>query len=114
MEALFDMQLSPRADEHPTDNSLYGPPTGLKERGGCAPYVCESSLYTQASLHPFLMGAAAALAGATLASVFRAGARSPSDSRQGESRGRREVDRPSKPADAVHATTGTEAHRPRL
>ena len=42
--------------------------TGLKERGGRAPYVSERSFYTQASLHPMLTGAALAATGLTLAS----------------------------------------------
>jgi short-subunit dehydrogenase len=68
MEALFDLQLSDRAEEDRANNSLYGPTTGLKERGGRAPYVSETSLYTQASLHPVLAGAALAATGLTLAS----------------------------------------------
>jgi short-subunit dehydrogenase len=72
MEALFDMQLSERPEEDRTNNILYGPTTGLKERGGRAPYVSETSLYTQASLHPVLTGAALAATGLTLASwLFR-------------------------------------------
>jgi short-subunit dehydrogenase len=70
MEALFDMQLSDRAEEDPTNNSLYTPTTGLKERGGRASYVSETSFYTQASLHPVLTGAALAATSLTLASWF--------------------------------------------
>ncbi|HET7909734.1 MAG TPA: SDR family oxidoreductase [Nitrospira sp.] len=70
MEVLFDMQLSDRPQEDRTSNSLYRPTTGLKERGGRAPYVSETSLYTQASLHPVLTGAALAATGLTLASWF--------------------------------------------
>ena len=72
MEVLFDMQLSDRPQEDRTKNSLYRPTTGLKERGGRAPYVSETSFYTQASLHPVLTGAALAATGLTLASwLFR-------------------------------------------
>lgn len=68
METLFDLQLSDQPDQHRTSNSLYGPTTGLKERGGRASYVAETSLYTQASLHPVLTGVALAATGLTFAS----------------------------------------------
>jgi short-subunit dehydrogenase len=71
MTVLFDMQLSDRPEEDRTNNSLYGPTTGLKERGGRASYVAETSFYTQASLHPLLTGAALAATGLTLASWLR-------------------------------------------
>jgi short-subunit dehydrogenase len=71
METLFDMQLTDRPEEDRTDNSLYAPTSGLKERGGRAAYVAETSLYTQASLHPLLTGAALAATGLTLASWLR-------------------------------------------
>ncbi len=70
METLFDMQLSERPEQDRTDNSLYAPTTGLKERGGRSTYVAESSLYTQVSLHPLLTGAALAATGLTLASLW--------------------------------------------
>jgi len=54
------------------DHGLYGPARGLKERGGRAPYVSESSFYTQASLHPLVTGAMVAVAGITVASLWRA------------------------------------------
>jgi hypothetical protein len=68
MEALFDIQLSDRTEEDRTNNSLYAPTTELKERGGRASYVSETSFYTQASLHPVLTGAALAATSLTLAS----------------------------------------------
>ena len=71
METLFDMQLSDRPEEDRTNNSLYAPTTGLKERGGRAGYVAETSLYTQASLHPLMTGAALAATGLTLATWLR-------------------------------------------
>jgi short-subunit dehydrogenase len=71
MERLFEMQLSDRPEEDRTNNSLYAPTSGLKERGGRAGYVAETSLYTQASLHPLLTGAALAATGLTLASWLR-------------------------------------------
>jgi short-subunit dehydrogenase len=70
METLFDMQVTDRPEQDRT-NSLYAPTTGLKERGGRAAYVAETSLYTQASFHPLVTGAALAAAGVTLASWLR-------------------------------------------
>jgi len=69
--SLFDAQQSNRAENKREVHSLYEPTTALKERGGRASYVSESSLYTQVSLHPFLTGAVIAVAGLTLASLFR-------------------------------------------
>jgi len=81
MEILFDLQSSDQPDEHRTNNSLYGPTTGLKERGGRAPYVSETSLYTQASLHPVLTGVALAATGLTFASwILRKAEQRPKDS----------------------------------
>jgi len=71
MTSLFEMQMSDRPEEDRTNNSLYAPTTGLRERGGRAAYVAETSLYTQASLHPLLTGAALAATGLTLASWLR-------------------------------------------
>ena len=70
---MFTVQQSDQADLDRQDNGLYGPARGLRERGGRALYVAESSLYTQASLHPMVTGAVAALAGAALISVLRRG-----------------------------------------
>lgn len=71
MESMFDIQQSDRPEENRSNNSLYGPTTGLKERGGRAAYVSERSLYTQASLHPVMTGAVVAVAGLTLAALLR-------------------------------------------
>lgn len=73
MESLFDIQQSDRPQQDRTTNSLYGPGTALKERSGRIPYVAESSLYTQAALHPVLAGALVAFAGLMLASWLRQG-----------------------------------------
>jgi hypothetical protein len=64
-------------------NSLYGPTTGLKERGGTASHVSESSIYTQASLHPILAGAFVALAGLTLVSFYRGSSSNGSSRKRG-------------------------------
>jgi hypothetical protein len=68
--------LAPRLTDklmEKTDNNLYGPTSALQERSGQASPVHESSLYTQASLHPFLTGAALAATGLTMASYVRRG-----------------------------------------
>jgi short-subunit dehydrogenase len=67
---LFTVQESDQADQDRHNNGLYGPARGLQERGKQAPYVAESSLYTQASLHPLMTGAVAIVAGAALVSLF--------------------------------------------
>jgi hypothetical protein len=70
-KTMFRMQQSDQPEQAPQDNGLYRPGAGLKERGGRAPYVSESSVYTQASLHPLLTGAVMAFFWLTLASVLR-------------------------------------------
>ena len=55
-------------------NSLDGPAGSLQERGPYAGHVFESSLYTQAVLHPWRALGVAALAGAGLAGAGLAGA----------------------------------------
>jgi len=71
MESLFDMQQTDRPDHDRTANGLYSATSALRERSGRASHVAESSLYTQASLHPLVTGAMVVLAGLTLASAFR-------------------------------------------
>lgn len=70
---MFAAQQRDQAEQDRLDHGLYGPATGLQERSGRAPYVAESSLYTQASLHPMMTGAVAAVAGAALISLCRRG-----------------------------------------
>lgn len=70
---MFTAQQRDQAEQDRLDHGLYGPATGLQERSGRAPYVAESSLYTQASLHPMMTGAVAAVAGAALISLCRRG-----------------------------------------
>ena len=71
MESMFDIQQSDRPEQDRTNNSLYGPTEGLKERGGRSSSVFESSAYTQTSLHPIVTGAVVAVAGLTIASLLR-------------------------------------------
>jgi NAD(P)-dependent dehydrogenase (short-subunit alcohol dehydrogenase family) len=68
-KVLFNMQQRNRRRQRSRSNSLYGPTTGLKERGGTASYVSETSLYTEASLHPLITGAVVALGCLALAAV---------------------------------------------
>lgn len=70
---MFALQQSDQADHDRQDNGLYSSARGLQERGGWAPYVAESSLYTQASLHPMVTAAVTAVAGAVLIALFRRG-----------------------------------------
>ena len=70
---MFTLQQSERSDQDRHDNGLYGPAKGLQARGGRAAYVAETSLYTQASLHPMLTAAVTAVVGAALVSAFRRG-----------------------------------------
>lgn len=54
------------------ESALDRPSEHLAERGNYPGHVMKSSIYTQASLHPLLAGAAAAVAGVALAAVWRA------------------------------------------
>ena len=69
--SMFALQQSNQADQDRHDNGLYSSARGLQERSGRAPYVAESSFYTQASLHPMMTAAVTAVAGAVLVSLFR-------------------------------------------
>jgi hypothetical protein len=69
MEAtMFDLQKTDKpADGNPKE-SLYESKDGsLRERGDYEGHVSESSLYTKASMHPIMTGAAALALGAGLA-----------------------------------------------
>jgi len=68
----FDLQRRDRPERDREHNSLYKPANGLRERGGYDGHVAESSLYTAASLHPVITGAAALGAGLALRALWRA------------------------------------------
>ncbi len=69
MEKVFAPLEKKNAPPRPREeNSLDGPAGRLEERGGYEGHVAETSLYTGASLHPMLTGAA--LAGAGLAAAW--------------------------------------------
>jgi short-subunit dehydrogenase len=70
---MFTVQQTQEADLDRQDNGLYGSVSRLQERGGRALYVAESSLYTQASLHPMVTAAVTLFLGAALVSAFPRG-----------------------------------------
>jgi hypothetical protein len=72
MEWLFiPAQQTQRPEQDRMTNSLYESSGGMKERGGYQGHVAESSVYTQASRHPVLAGAALAGAAFALAAWWR-------------------------------------------
>ena len=72
MEWLFiPAQQTQRPEHDRMTNSLYESSGGMKERGGYQGHVAESSVYTQASRHPVLTGAALAGAAFALAAWWR-------------------------------------------
>lgn len=72
MESIFGpMQKSRRLPKPREDNGLDRPSGRLEERGGYRGHVAETSLYTQASLHPVLAGAALIGAGLAIAALWR-------------------------------------------
>jgi len=80
MELLyFRKQKSGRPPNH-SDDALYEPTTGLQERGQSPGRVRESSVYTQASLHPVLTGTLLLGAGLTAAALL---GRAAGDGRRG-------------------------------
>ena len=74
MEAtMFDLQQSDKPSSPNAHRGLYAPSGELKERGGYEGHVAESSLYTKASLHPFITGALIVGSGLALAALLRSG-----------------------------------------
>lgn len=53
---MFDVQKSDRPKPVDRPDSLYAPTKDGEERGGYPGHVAESSVYTKASLHPFITG----------------------------------------------------------
>lgn len=69
--SMFDMQKSNEPPTHPRHESgLYKASGELKERGDYKVPVFERSIYTKASLHPFVTGAIIAGAGIALAALL--------------------------------------------
>ncbi len=72
MEAtMFDLQQSDKPVKTDKHKGLYAPSGELEERGGYEGHVAESSLYTKASLHPFITGALIVGSGLALAAILR-------------------------------------------
>jgi short-subunit dehydrogenase len=69
--SMFEMQKSDEPPARPRDdNGLYKASGELKERGEYKVPVFERSIYTKASLHPFVTGAIIAGAGIALAALL--------------------------------------------
>ncbi len=64
---MFGQQRSDKPDDQMPDGLYESTDSSLRERGGYDGHVSESSVYTKASLHPVLTGAAVALSAAGLA-----------------------------------------------
>ena len=70
MEAtMFDLQKSDEPRPPRKEDSLHTPMQDGAERGGYPGHVAESSIYTKASLRPWLMGAVLAGAGLVFAAT---------------------------------------------
>ena len=67
---MFDQQKSNQPPRRREDNGLDRPSGRLRERGGHEGYVSESSLYTKASLHPFITGALVLSTGLAVAALW--------------------------------------------
>ena len=73
METVFAKQEKKEAPPRPREeNSLDGPAGRLEERGGYEGHVAQSSLYTQAALHPVRTGAALITTGLAAAALWSA------------------------------------------
>ncbi len=67
---MFDQQKSDQPARHRDRNGLYRPSGRLQERSGHEGHVAESSLYTKASLHPFITGALVLSTGLAVAALW--------------------------------------------
>lgn len=70
--AIIKQQQSNRPAGTRHEDGLYRSSGELKERGGYVGHVSETSLYTQASLHPLLTGSALVGAGLAMVAFLRA------------------------------------------
>lgn len=68
---MFDLQKSQKPSDRSEHKGLYEASGELEERGGYPGHVAESSLYTKASLRPFLTTALAVGAGLAIAALWR-------------------------------------------
>jgi short-subunit dehydrogenase len=71
MEAtLFNIQKTDEPAQNRNGAGLYEAGVGLKERGRYTGHVAESSVYTRATMHPWLTGAILGAAGVAVAAVM--------------------------------------------
>jgi hypothetical protein len=70
-KTMFAQQQTDRPS-HYRPSGLYQASGDLRERGGYEGHVAETSLHTEAALHPVLTGAAMLGAGLALAGVWKA------------------------------------------
>jgi short-subunit dehydrogenase len=68
-DAFIRMQKSGQPPR-PEDDALYAPTTGLQERGNYAGHVKPTSMYTQAKMHPLVMGALLGVTGLALTALY--------------------------------------------
>jgi short-subunit dehydrogenase len=76
-KAMFRQQQSDRPARDREDHALYRPGNGqrggtLRERGGYSGHVAETSIYTAASLHPWLTAAVVGAMGLAVATILGA------------------------------------------
>lgn len=71
MEKMFVQKQKSGRPPNYSDDALYQPTTGLRERGKQGGKVHETSLYTKASLHPLVTGALVVGAGLATAAIVR-------------------------------------------
>jgi len=89
MEAtMFRMQRLGEPPSRPRDGGLYEASGELVERGGRSAYVMESSLYSKASLHPFVTTALVFGAGLALAALLPTRAAGEGEAARGNGRRR--------------------------
>jgi short-subunit dehydrogenase len=67
---IFEQQNSDRPPMRDREGSLHRPRGGLRERGGYQGHVMESSVYTKASLHPWIAGAILGVVGFVVATLL--------------------------------------------
>jgi short-subunit dehydrogenase len=73
MEVTFIHLQKSKQPAHRRRSALRTPTFGLRTRGSYPGYVAHSSLYTKATLHPFITGSIVAGAGLALAELFGRG-----------------------------------------
>ena len=77
--AMFRQQQSDRPARDREEHALYRPGNGQRggaaRCGGCVGHVAETSIYTAASLHPWLTAAVVGAMGLAVATILAAAAR---------------------------------------